>query len=649
MNSIREFAGTLPAEKMQYGSSSNHPGSTKMRAGKLTMLYSEGSLRYISCGNMEIIRMIFAAVRDRNWLTVKPVITVKNIDRTENSFSVVINCIYQSDEINFCSDYLITGGADNTISFEMKGNVLEKSVRNRIGLCVLHPVEGGKSCVIEHSDGSREQTGFPSEVSPNQVFRNIKSMSWISGSASCRLDFEGDVFETEDQRNWSDASFKTYSTPLSLPYPVTLEKGTVIFQKITFRAEGNFDGDDEQDGITQVKLFPDVTYRLPSIGICQSSRPAPLGKKEIKLLRSIKFDHYRADLHLYRPEWQVKATQASVESSDLGYQMELALFTDDGAPGQIKEFIRWYEEKRPSVSSLLLYHKSLPVTPDPLALEVIPMLKESIPGIRIATGTNANFAQINRNRPGETGNDNICYSVHPQEHASDNLTLAENLAAQAYTVQSARVFAGEKGVLVSPVTIQRRFNANSSLHELPRTGPELPPQIDSRIMSLFGACWTLGSIKNLSEAGAESITYYETAGERGIIQGETDSMWPSSFPSARGMIFPLYYIFRSVLGSKSWNAVKSVSSHPLKVECLALTDGKQGKLIMVNFTDLIQPVTLDCCSGLFRNRTLDISSFADAVSDSRWTGTEKEKIVHSQTTFELEPYSVNFIEGWLRH
>jgi len=481
------------------------------------------------------------------------------------------------------------------------------------------------------------------------VFRNIKSMSWKTGSASFRIDFEGDVFETEDQRNWSDASFKTYSTPLSLPYPVTLGKGTTIFQKITFRVEGNFDGNDEKDSITQVKLFPDVTYRLPTIGICQSSRLAPLSRKEIKLLRSIKFDHYRTDLHLYGPEWQVKANQASAESSDLGYPLEVALFSDDDTPGQIKDFLKWFEEKRPVVSSVLLFHKSYPVTPDPLALEVIQVLRESIPGIRIATGTNANFAQVNRKRPGDTGNDRICYSVHPQEHTSDNETLVENLAAQACTVASARVFAGEKGIIVSPVTIQRRFNANSSLFELPRTGLEMPPQVDSRIMSLFGACWTLGSIKYLSGAGADSITYYETAGERGIIQGEADSMWPSSFPSARGMIFPLYYIFRFVLAGKSLNAVKSVSSHPLKVECLALTDGKQGKLVMVNFTDSIQPVTIDCCSGLFRNRTLDMSSYADAVSDYRWTGTEKEKIIHSQTTFELEPYSVNFIEGWLRH
>ena len=34
----------------------------------------------------------------------------------------------------------------------------------------------------------------------------------------------------EDQRNWTDASFKTYSTPLSEPIPVTVKAGTRISQ-----------------------------------------------------------------------------------------------------------------------------------------------------------------------------------------------------------------------------------------------------------------------------------------------------------------------------------------------------------------------------------------------------------------------------------
>ena len=55
---------------------------------------------------------------------------------------------------------------------------------------------------------------------------------------------------------------------------------------------------------------------------------------------------------------------------------------------------------------------------------------------------------------------------------------------------------------------------------MPWPGPGVPPQVDSRQMSLFGACWTAGSLKFLCESVTDSITYYETVGERGIIQGD---------------------------------------------------------------------------------------------------------------------------------
>jgi hypothetical protein len=51
-----------------------------------------------------------------------------------------------------------------------------------------------------------------------------------------RLSFIGDVFETEDQRNWTDASFKTYSTPLSRPFPVSVAAGTVVRQSVLLEA-----------------------------------------------------------------------------------------------------------------------------------------------------------------------------------------------------------------------------------------------------------------------------------------------------------------------------------------------------------------------------------------------------------------------------
>ena len=38
---------------------------------------------------------------------------------------------------------------------------------------------------------------------------------------------KGDAFEMEDQRNWADASFKTYVRPLPKPRPYVIAEGAV--------------------------------------------------------------------------------------------------------------------------------------------------------------------------------------------------------------------------------------------------------------------------------------------------------------------------------------------------------------------------------------------------------------------------------------
>jgi D-apionolactonase len=57
-------------------------------------------------------------------------------------------------------------------------------------------------------------------------------------AAECRV--ENDVFEMEDQRNWSDASYKTYVRPLELPWPSKLKAGKEIRQRVTLTFDGEY-------------------------------------------------------------------------------------------------------------------------------------------------------------------------------------------------------------------------------------------------------------------------------------------------------------------------------------------------------------------------------------------------------------------------
>jgi hypothetical protein len=329
--------------------------------------------------------------------------------------------------------------------------------------------------------------------------------------------------------------------------------------------------------------------------------------------------------------------------------LEYSLFFYDNYLNQAAEFINWISGKKNQVSVINIFHKTIPVTPDRLTDEIAPLLKKALPGIIIGCGTNANFAQLNRNIPCSLHNDIITYSIHPQEHASDNTTLTENLKAQAYTVESAVNFTGKQNIWISPVNIQRRFNANVANYEqyLPNDGPQ--PQIDSRMMSLYGACWTVGSLKYLCEAGIKGVTFFETVGERGIIQGESEPEWPDVFKSAKEMFFPVFYVLKHILKSKSHKVVKCESSHPLKADALALSDGENVKIILANFTSGIQEVFIEQFTKGFSIMQLYEDNYAEAVSnpDHDWFDKNYKQHIDPDEKLFLKPFSVSFIEGAL--
>src|SRR5690606_24372511 len=88
-------------------------------------------------------------------------------------------------------------------------------------------------------DGRIEHTRFPREISPHQPFFEVRAISHAP-ARGVRVDvrMEGETFETEDQRNWSDASFKTYCRPLARPFPYTLRRGDVVEQHVRVQVSG---------------------------------------------------------------------------------------------------------------------------------------------------------------------------------------------------------------------------------------------------------------------------------------------------------------------------------------------------------------------------------------------------------------------------
>ena len=244
--------------------------------------------------------------------------------------------------------------------------------------------------------------------------------------------------------------------------------------------------------------------------------------------------------------------------------------------------------------------------------------------------------------------DLVCYSINPQVHAFDNSSLIETLEAQAVTVESARQFTDGVPIAVTPVTLLARFNPNATGPEPEPAPGELPAQVDVRQISLFGAGWTLGSIKYLSESGASSVTYYETSGWRGVMETAGGSTLPEKFRSLPGAVFPLYHILADVGEFAGGEVLVSKSSDPLKVEGVALCKNGRTRTLLANLTPDSQQIKVQNLTETVRVRRLDETNTQTAMESPEAFRAERGELL--QTTngaleLNLLPYAIAQIDG----
>ena len=643
----------LPVNVWYYGKDESLPQQKELRAGLLSLIYEEGDLRYIRLGDREVLRRVYVAVRDRNWDTVPPHLSNVQMDIAKDSFRIAYDVEHRQGDIDFFWKGTITGDANGTITFAMDGVARSTFWRNRIGFCVLHPIRecAGTPCRVEHVDGTVEEGTFPRHISPHQPFFDIRAISHeVMPGIWAEVRFAGDVFEMEDQRNWTDASYKTYCTPLRLPYPMEIRAGTHVMQTVTLSLRGSIAGletkDQEQtteDRSLSFVVHPSLPVPLPRLGLSVASHGQPLSLKEIERLKALNLSHLRVDLDLARPEYEAALRQATTEAQALGISLEVALFVSNEAENELKALLDVLARVRPPVGRWLIFHQREKSTSErwvTLARKYLSRYEASVP---IGAGTNAYFTELNRGRPPIQVLDVVCYSINPQVHAFDNASLVENLEAQAMTVKSARQFCGDRPICITPVTLRPRFNPDATGLEIPSPSGELPRQVDVRQMSLFGAAWTLGSIKYLAESGVASITYYETTGWRGVMETEDGSPLPDKFRSLPGTVFPLYHVLADVGEFQDGEVILSVSSHPLHVDGLALQKDGKKRVMLANFTAELQTVTVNGLDERVHARSLDETNVEEAVRSPEVFRARAGEILSSHNgaiQVRLRPYAI---------
>jgi hypothetical protein len=262
-------------------------------------------------------------------------------------------------------------------------------------------------------------------------------------------------------------------------------------------------------------------------------------------------------------------------------------------------------------------------------------------------GTNTYFNELNRNRPDMTAMDAVAWSINPQIHAFDERSLVEALEGQTATVRSGRAFAEGKPVIVSPITLRPRFNAVAVAAETAGDGGALPWPVDPRQMSLFCAAWTIASIAGLAGAGAASLTYYETAGWRGLVEREGELPQPERFPSNPGIAFPVLQVFADLAGWRGAQIRAVEGVEPLAIHALALELGGRRRVLVANVSEADLAVPLAGLAGdAALVRRLDESSAPLALADPeafRATG-RRQAFVAGELALELPPFATVCID-----
>ncbi len=644
-------AGGLDSNPYVFGSGQSASQKVHLRAGPLTLVYHAGSLRNICWKDFEIIRQIFITLRDENWREIPVEISGLQINRSEHSFFIQYRASCRRGMIQLDWDTRLAGDPSGKISGSMNGAAVATFPYNRIGFCVLIPTQatGGRVCQVGTIGGNTVSASLPEDITPGPLFTDIQSFAYqVDPHAWLKIELNGDLYEMEDQRNWSDASYKLYPTPLRLPRPKTMREGSRVEQSIQIEWKGPKRGGTPRktDPIIPVlSVGEQVTGRLPAIGLGLDGESEDWTDLQIDRLTQLRLHHLRVDLKLALPDACQKLEFAWSRARAVRSALEIACFFSDQLDDELAVLEQAIQRVNPRISHFLVFSDHDRVTPIRLLKRVSPVLKKIYPAVPVGGGGRTSYADLNRDRSICSIADMVAYALNPQVHTSDSLSLMESLPAVGKMVRSARGWSGNLPLAVTPITLKPQINP-LTFTPFPSAAEELPSSVDPRQASLFGACWTLGSLKYLIESQVSSLTCYETAGWRGVLETKTGSPNPEQFASFPECVYPLYHIFADI-GEYAGVSVHPVhSSHPGRLLALGLQKGRQTRILAANLTEEPLEFFLKLNQPLQSFRCLDESSVVFAMKYPETWRLQKIPCENgtAQMKFLASPYAVFTID-----
>jgi D-apionolactonase len=589
------------------------PPERSVRAGPLNAVLRDGQIGAVRFGDIEVVRGIAFLIRDAGWGTADATIRDLVIDERPDGFTVTYAA--HCGDVGAGIDYSVTisGHADG-LTMSARAVPEADVLANRIGFVILHPLRGVVGCPmeVEHADGRCEVVAIPALIAPDQPIFDIRALTHDIGGCRVSIRMTGDSYEMEDQRNWCDASLKTYIRPLSKPRPFVAPAGQVIEQSVVLVL-----GQAEPPSAAAQTVPAQVgtaSARLPEIGLAldlSQLGDLPSAREAVAALTP---QHLL--LRLDQPDAQAGSLclAADALASAVGAHLSADLIVDGVSPAKelaeyravIGSAAREVKQIMPCPRRDLKTRPSGQMPPgEASTAAILRAARAEFPRARIGGGVLSSFTEFNRNPPPGEAMDFLAHGTTAIVHAADDAAVLQTLEALPQVIASARRLAPRCIYRLGPSGIGARNNpygegtaANPSLRRVTMA------RRDPRHFALFGAVWTLAYLAVAAAEAIDQVILADVTGDFGVVATGNDRL----------TYHPLYHVLRAV--SRGGAARAERLALPGSLVGLEFSSPAGRERLLGNATPAAQ--SLPDLSGFSRVACLDSSTAARAERDPAW-------------------------------
>ena len=585
---------------------------TALRAGPLHLLLQRGKLLHIRHGAREIWHGVAFVYRDPDWGTPEPVVEQVDLDANADRFSVRIEAHFPVSPV-IRLHLEIEGARDGRIRYTAVAVPTGDILCNRIGLCLMHPMSAaGARVEITHIDGRLSASTFPTLIPPWPPFMLVRAVrhEWADDRwARCEL--SGDLYETEDQRNNADASFKTYTRSNLMPRPYRLHAGVPIRHAAELVVEAALPECAASRAERVSVRVGACAGVLPAVGIEIGARDGQTpGRDTLAALRALRPAH----LHLSLDD------PGAVDWTGVGQLLAAAR-----ARLRLDLTVADAERSRAALHALSEALSRAQLSPESIAVfpsdaPSIDAARRAFPASAIGGGTPHFFVQLNRlEELGEV--DFVSFTTSSIVHGADDGEVMLGLQSLPAMIETLRARWPTLPVRVGPSTIAARRSPLGNQPPSDGTRRIALASQDPRCRGQFGAAWTLGYAARFAAAGAQSLTLLSLSGACGSMTRTQAGRW---------LRHPAWFVLAR-LGSAARLCRASVDD-PDRIAALALLRDGRSELLLANLTGEPVDVEVAGCAASASVCLLD--------APSGRPGWRADRTAAPAVGFRLPPYAV---------